>query len=509
MAGRVFLFAAISFMSGIFIRSILDIHIEFILLLVIIGAAISLYWFLFQKRIGTAIFYIPLLLIVFSLGILRYDVSTWGIKGVMLDDVVGSVVILEGRVIKEPEQRENSVHITVHSTIIDGELIATNILVYAPRFADVLYGDYVRAKGQLRKPEVFDTDLGRTFNYPGYLSAKDIYYTMTFAEIERAGENEGNTFITALLTMKQMFMKNIEALLPEPQAGLAEGIVLGEKRALGSGLETAFRTTGIIHIVVLSGYNITIVAEAVMRLLSYFFAPKVRFVIGVVVIISFALLVGLSATVVRASLMALLVLAARFTGRTYEILRGLMFAALIMLIINPRLLVFDPGFQLSFLATLGLILLAPIIEERFKLVPTMFQVREFITATISTQIFVLPVLLYSIGELSLVAIPVNVLVLIVVPLAMLLVFLTGVLGFISVIIAFPVAYLAHLLLTYMILVVEFFAAFPLSSVMVPSFSIWWVFISYTALGVLMYIFQRNIKNKTKDKKKGRTLHVPV
>lgn len=501
MLGRIFLLTAVAFVCGIFLRSLFEIQAEFTLLLTILGAAVALYWFLFQKRAGTVVFYTPLLLVACALGILRFDMTVGSIESTALDDVVGTEARFEGVVIREPEERESSIHLTVRIREVDDELLESNVLVYAPRFTEVTYGDHISVVGELKKPEAFDTDLGRTFDYPGYLEAKHIYYTLSFPQVERTGEKTGNVFIATLLAGKHAFMRSIESLLPEPQAGLAEGIVLGEKRALGEELETAFRATGIIHIVVLSGYNITIVAEAVMRLLSYFFAPKTRFAIGVVVIISFALLVGLSATVVRASLMAVLVLVARITGRTYDVLRGLLFAALIMLVINPHLLIFDPGFQLSFLATLGLILLAPIIEERLKLVPSTLQVREFVTATISTQIFVLPVLLYSIGELSLVAIPVNVLVLVVVPLAMLLVFLSGMLGFLSAFVALPVAYLAHLLLTYMISVVEFFASLPLSSVVVPSFSIWWVGVSYTILGILLYVYR--------PKTKGRAVRVLV
>jgi competence protein ComEC len=281
-------------------------------------------------------------------------------------------------------------------------------------------------------------------------------------------------------------MRSVEALIPEPAAGLAHGLVLGVKRALGDELERSFRIAGIIHIVVLSGYNITIVVEATMRLLSYFFRPRTRVVFGALAIVAFALIAGLSSTVIRASFMAVLVLVARATGRTYDVLRALVFAGLVMLLVNPKLLVYDPGFQLSFLATLGLILLAPLIEERLSLVPTRFQIREFITATVATQIFVLPLLLYSIGEFSLVAVLVNVLVLPVVPFAMLFVFLSGMLGFVSSLIALPFAYIAYLLLGYIIAMAEWFAALPFAALIVPTFPFWITIIAYAVMAYAMY-----------------------
>ena len=165
--------------------------------------------------------------------------------------------------------------------------------------------------------------------------------------------------LAILFIFKQKFIKALEAVIPEPQAGLGEGLLLGVNEALGDELKTAFRKTGIIHIVVLSGYNVMIVAEAIMRLLAFWFTPWIRLLIGLIAIGGFAFLVGLGPTVVRASLMAALILVARATGRHYAVLRSLMFAGLVMLIFNPHLLVFDPGFQLSFLATLALIWLAP------------------------------------------------------------------------------------------------------------------------------------------------------
>jgi competence protein ComEC len=282
-------------------------------------------------------------------------------------------------------------------------------------------------------------------------------------------------------------MESLERAVTEPAAGLGEGLLLGVKRALGEDLEEAFRRAGIIHIVVLSGYNVMIVAEAIMRLLSFFFLPRTRMLIGVAGIVTFALLVGLSATVVRASIMAILVLIARATGRIYAIVRALMLAGAIMLIINPYLLAFDPGFQLSFLATLGLIFLAPLFERRFGLFPTTLQIREFVTATIATQIFVLPLLLYLIGEFSVVAVIVNVLVLPMVPVAMFLTFVTGVAGTFIAPLATVLGFAAYLSLEYIIALAEFFAALPLATFRVPAFPFSVVVLAYAGITYLIYI----------------------
>lgn len=161
-----------------------------------------------------------------------------------------------------------------------------------------------------------------------------------------------------------------------------------------------------------------------------------------------------------------------------------------MLLINPYLLAFDTGFQLSFLATLGLILVSPLLLTRLEFVPRFFGVREILVATLATQIMVLPFLLFSIGEFSVVAVLVNVLVLPMVPVAMLLTFLTGVVGYLSMTLALPVAFLAHSSLTYIILVASWFAALPFASFLIPSFPFWLVPVVYLAIFYLVYRYRK-------------------
>jgi competence protein ComEC len=258
------------------------------------------------------------------------------------------------------------------------------------------------------------------------------------------------------------------------------------KQALGDTLEDAFRQTGIIHIVVLSGYNVMLVVAFVMYVFSYFLPLRARVIAGLCAITAFALLVGLSATVVRASIMAGLLLIASALGRTYDVLRGLLLAGAFMLLLNPYLLVYDVGFQLSFLATLGLILVAPQFENLLAQVPTKIGVREFMIATVATQIAVLPLLLYQIGELSLVAVFVNVLVLPMVPVAMLLTFIVGMAAMVSAPLASLFVYPTYLSLTYIIEVALWWASVPFAAVVIPAFPFYVVPIAYFALGAVLW-----------------------
>src|SRR3989344_302798 len=299
-----------------------------------------------------------------------------------------------------------------------------------------------------------------------------------------------NPVLSMLLIGKRMFMNKVEELVPEPAAGLGEGLLLGVKQALGEELETAFRQTGIIHIVVLSGHNVMLVVIFIMYVLGQFLVPRPRLVVGIMAIITFAFLVGLSATVVRASIMVSLLLLVQADGRTYLVLRGLLLAGAVMVLLNPLLLVYDIGFQLSFLATLGLVLIAPHLERLLIKVPTFAGIRTFLVATIATQIAVSPLLLYQIGEFSVVSVLVNVLVLPMVPAAMLLTFGVGATGFIVPALAPLLVYPTVFSLQYIIEIARFFSGFSFASFVVPAFSVWVVPLAYALMGgVLWYLYR--------------------
>ncbi|MFA6565540.1 MAG: ComEC/Rec2 family competence protein, partial [Candidatus Paceibacterota bacterium] len=179
---------------------------------------------------------------------------------------------------------------------------------------------------------------------------------------------------------------------------------------------------------------------------------------------------------------------ARVTGRTADAIHLLFVAAFFMILWSPLSLLHDPSFQLSFLATLGLLSLGPELSRRLSFVTKKFGLRETLSATLSTQVFVLPLLLYETGLLSLVAIPVNLLVLPLLPFAMFLGSLASLLGFITpfgIFFGFPV----FLLLSFVFLVSSFFAGLPHSSFSIPPFSIS-VLVAVYFLYVAIYMAHR-------------------
>ena len=467
-------------MSGIFARSFFDSGWIMILWLGLISVTLGLWWY--RKRLFETAGYVILIVIAvtcFTLGVARLELENTLATSSTLAEQVGTKIELTGLIVAEPEVTAKSTRLVV---TVGGE----RVLVSTDRYADVTYGDTINFSGKLKKPESFETELGRTFNYPGYLAVRDIFYTVPFATVSVIEHGQGNPLLSTLLSVKKMFLDSIQAHIPEPEVGLGAGLLLGVKSSLGDELEDDFRTTGIIHIVVLSGANIMLVVVFIMYVLSLFCSVRVRAIVGIVTICLFALMVGFSATVLRASIMAGLTMMALLLGRQYAMMRALFFAGAVMLLINPLLLVYDVGFQLSFLATLGLILVAPQFEQLLSDVKPIFKLKEYFLATVATQIAILPLLLYQIGQFSVVAIVVNMLVMPAVPFAMLSTFLTGLAGLVSAPLATLIGAVSYGFLTYIILIATWFAALPFAAFTVPEFPFLVVILLYVVIGLVVY-----------------------
>jgi competence protein ComEC len=189
--------------------------------------------------------------------------------------------------------------------------------------------------------------------------------------------------------------------------------------------------------------------------------------------------------------MAVLALVARATGRNYDVARALVLAGVFMVLLNPFLLVFDVSFQLSFIATIAVIFLAPKIEKYFLWAPERFELRDIISVTTAAYIFVAPFILYKMGNLSLVALPANILILPFIPFTMMLGFITGFVGLIWYVFAIPFGYISYLFLHYELSVVSFFSNLPFASFSFPNFPLTLTLLIYTYF--IYRLFGRDIK----------------
>lgn len=490
---------AAGFISAIFAGSFFSFGLAFLAFLIFLSAILFLFgrYFASDPREKRKISFICLFLLFFAIGIGRYEM-TYTAPDQNLENSVGDKVALAGIISEEPQSKESGQMLTIDlktlATTSATVAVSGRILVSAGLYPAFHYGDEVNIYGILETPKNFPASASssdnsiqtKDFDYVAYLAKDNIGYTMDFANVSFLSGGHGDPLKTILLKIKDAFTENTDRVISQPEASLLSGILLGAKSSIDAATSNAFRIAGLSHIVALSGYNITIVAEAIMAALS--FLPRTfSLSTGVIGIILFVIMSGSSSTAVRAGIMALIVILAQVTRRNYEAGRALIVAALLMMLVNPRILVFDISFQLSFLATIAIIYVAPILKSRFAWITERYGLRDIISSTIAAQVLVLPLILYTMGQLSLVALPANILVLAFIPAAMFFGFATGMAGFIWLPLSLPFAWITYVLLAYMIFVAQSLASLPFSSIFISWFSPTLMFLCYAAIAVwIMY-----------------------
>ena len=461
---RAILISIFSFAFGIFVSSFIFLTPVVSTFFIVTALAMMLGEKVWTGKTEKEILFVALALISFGLGSLRYAVK---------DFHEAALPLREGVVVSEPEQRDNATRFVFKSDNRERALVSTDI--YSP----VQYGDRVKIDGKFKIPEMIED-----FDYPAYLAKDDIYSTMSFAKVEIISSGHGNKIKSALLKIKHSFVGKIRENFSEPYASLLSGLLVSGRDAMPKDILEEFRKAGIIHIVVLSGYNIALIADFIRKVFRNNW-------LSIIAILLFVIMTGAEATVVRAAIMVLTVILAKMLGRKYSAPRALVFAGFIMLLENPKILVFDPSFELSFLATLALIYVVPIVHKYLKFIPEKWsKLKEVVATTIGTQLTVLPLLIYSIGDFSVVSLPANVLVLLIIPYTMFVGFAAATLSYVSAFLALPLAYLAHLLLAWIIFVSNFLGNIPFASLAVPNVSAWLIALVY-ASGIIFVWRWRN------------------
>lgn len=491
MVTRLYVAAIAGFLLGVFYASVFVLP-AFLLPLVIAYAVLALAFSYgtrsrFLVCIGSTFF-----LCAFALGSTRFEAARIPVNP-MLVQSIGEKVIVAGSVRSEPDKREGSTRLTVDVSSIDGVETSARVLVIAPPFTAVRYGDQVTIDGRLRAPESFESGEGRSFNYPMYLMVRGITHEVAYAQV-RVDAHGGNSLMRTLIATKALYMRGLRAVLPEPYAGLAAGITAGDKRSVGSELSDTFQRVSLVHILVLSGYNITVVLGALLGIFAKLSrGPRLMAVLGIVAL--FIVIAGGAASAVRAGAMAFAAVYAQLYGRLFIALRVLIAVVCAMVIWNPLVLAYDPGFQLSVLATLGLVVFSPHIARVLTAIPERFQIREIVAATIATQLTVLPLLLFQNGMLSLVSLPANLCALIAVPFGMAASAVAAIAGIVfgtwGTVLALP----AYIILRYIVAVADFFASIPYAAITVPAFSPFVLFCAYVALGCAAIYLERSVQNK--------------
>ena len=499
MRHKFFVIILSGFISGVFISSFVNFGPTLALLFVFLGVIFGITYFFNRSKVFGAV---ALLFIAVGLGQLRYGQDDLTGRQSDLQNKIGQRMSLMGIVSDEPEQKENYARLVLETEN------KSKILIYVQNYPQHKYGDKLKIAGVLKKPENFNnkmlpnfsdsrnyasfSDNNNNFSWPAYLAKDDIYYEIFYPQTEFISGGNGLWLKEKLFALKERFLSAVSSVVPEPHSAFLGGITIGAREGLPKDLQEKFRTTGVAHIVALSGYNITIVAETIMLFFS--FLPQYLAIGGGVIgVILFAIMTGASATVLRASIMALLALTAKATGRIYTVSWALCLAGFFMVLQNPKILRFDTSFQLSFLATLGLIYISPIAKNKLSFITDRFNLREIFSATISAQIAVLPLLVYKMGAVSLVGLPVNFLILPFIPLTMFFGFAVGITGMFSALLSAPFAWASYALLQYELFIVEIFAKLPFSAINISGFSEVFLILSYAAVFVIVFHLRRKEK----------------
>ena len=288
------------------------------------------------------------------------------------------------------------------------------------------------------------------------------------------------------LVIRDWFANLVKKFIPTPQSDLALGYLLGSNETLPAHLVEILSTVGLTHIVVASGYNLSVLTNSARKAFGRI-SRATALIMGIVLICCFISITGLSPSMFRAGLVSILSLLTWYVGRSFHPIRILLLAAAITLIIDP-LSILDIGWQLSFASFAGILIVASLAtkyfydDEKPKLIPGV------LIETLSATILTLPLTIYYFGHISLLSVFANICILPTIPITMLLTFLTGVLAWLPPL-ASIIGSIADLLLRYHIAVAEFFASLQWSIITIEPQNLF-VALIILVIAILLVIYLR-------------------
>jgi len=399
-------------------------------------------------------------------------------------------VLVTGMLIEPPDARDTYINLRLDvSSINTGDEslpVSGLILARIQPNQTFQYGDMIRVRGLLKTPPQDEE-----FSYRDYLARQGIRAYMPSAEATLLPFHRGSPIIATIYAFKERSLTIIYHLYPDPEASLLAGILLGVDAGLPADLQQAYKDTGTAHIIAISGFNITIIAALFVLLFDRLLGPRRGALVAILGIALYTFLVGASASVIRAALMGGLALFARQVGRRQDGLNTLAFVAALMAAFNPNI-PWDVGFQLSFAATLGLILYAKPLRAWLTfllahLAPSAtaekisHPISVFFLFTLAAQLTTLPVMAYQFRRISLVSLIANPFILPAQPAVMLFGGLALLLGLIYLPLGQLAAWLAWPFVVYTNRAVELFAQLPHGVLILGDFSLLFVVLFYAML----------------------------
>lgn len=481
---QIVLAVALGYLLGISVGSFFVVSSWIVLIFLAVFIALS---FVFPHR---KMLFLILPGILFCLGVFSVqDVFSQFREENMRAEAVSGIA----RVVNDPEEGDVYRHTILWMESCDQEWCPREkILWQAPRVGAIIAGARVAVTCTLTVPKNFNT----TFDYRMFLAKDGIGYICQRATRAEVLAEDTRAYLTRMLFIpKRMLEGALVKSLPYPEVGLAEGLLLGGNHRLPEPLKQAFIKAGLSHIMAVSGYNIALIAQAFVILgIGMGLWRRQSLWFSAIGIVLFILLVGAPASAVRAGIMALTVFGALFFGRLSQSVTVLVMAAVVMLFFQPLLLRYDVGFQLSFLATLAIILTLPIINH---LIGDVFFGKSFVEIallTFAVELFIIPLLLYQFQIFSPFAFLANVVLLPLVPYAMAGAFVSGVAFLLLPGLHFLPAIVTYIYLRGITFVTEWISTWPGVSLEF-SMSIWMVLCWYGFLFFAIVRMKRSVRKQ--------------
>lgn len=446
---KILLYFCLSFISGILLDSLATLPRSVWLGILILGAVLIL--FSWKHRLALVIGFCLLILLG---GIWRHQTAVLPDTLEQVKQYYNQSIILQGVIIGEPEKRINQQKFEFKAQDIPGKILVTTEL-----YPEYGYGDEVEISAQLREPAIFED-----FDYQQYLAKDKIYLVIYGAKIKLLAQERGSWFFQRVFNFKDKLREVIEQTLLPPQSAILKAVFLGDRYGLSDELKEKLNISGTRHIVAISGMHMIIMTQILLFLaLAIGLWRGQSFYFVLLLLIIYILMIGAPASAVRAGLMAGLLLLAQKIGRLRSADRAVVLAATTMLAINPFLLKADVGFQLSFMATLSIIYLKPIFDEKTINWPSPWRFKDILTMTLAAQLGTLPVLIFHFGRLSLISPLANLLIVPLLPVIMISGMILSFTGLVWLSLAKVIAWPVWWLLSYLVKVVNYLSAVPLAA----------------------------------------------
>lgn len=433
------------------------------------------------------------------------------IRGQMYEEIVlpkeiqGVTTSFIGEVRTLPTEKETTQ--VVDLRIVEGEdilfpkeLEGKFLRITLPLYPKAFPGDRLSVTGKIEKGDVVlpvPRESFTSFNYPQYLHTHAIVGTMIFPHSEVATSTEEKSLYDhtryTLFSFKEKMTTLLAHAIPTPANALVNGVLFGTN-TFPKQIQDEVRIAGLSHIVVLSGFNVAILVAFIMYVFRYL-PLSLRIILSTIFISLFVIMTGGGASLVRAAIMAYVALLSLYIGRQYQALYALFFSLFIYVVTIPESLLYDVSLQLSFLATLGLILFTePIkefLKEKSKLCSRYDAYTTLVASTLGVMLTTTPYIMYTFSSFSLYSIIANILVVPVVPLLMALGALFLVVSVVPLLGA-CISFLAYGIASYVIAVAHYISFLPYAKItMTMSFST--MIFLYGVIGICMYIFLRTRK----------------